>query len=135
MATLSEVPSRLTWSILCLARITRPHAWHPLTYCSVVSASDKLGKRPIAPLTNSPSNANLVFGALGAGLTSLVVVMLFWTGFAPFGDGGMATATRAKSWFDYNLFLSVVLASYIPFEWVKKKYVMSPSEVVVTSGQ
>lgn len=76
-----------------------------------------------------------MFGALGAGLTSLVVVMLFWTGFALFGDGGMTTATRAKSWFNYNLFLSVVLASYIPLDWVKKTYVMSPSEVVVTSGQ
>lgn len=65
----------------------------------------------------------------------LVIVVSFWTGFAPIGYADMSATDRVESWFNYNLSIPVILLFYFPFKFIKKTQFKKTDEIDITSGR
>jgi amino acid transporter len=65
----------------------------------------------------------------------LVIVVSFWTGFAPIGYASMSTTARTENWFNFNLSIPVILAFYFPFKFWKKTSFKKTHEIDITSGR
>ena len=65
MIALSGLSSIFTWGSICLVSVSNHQGQHQLIPCSVISASDKPGKRQVTHSMSSPSSLKPLSGALG----------------------------------------------------------------------
>lgn len=65
----------------------------------------------------------------------LVIVVSFWTGFAPVGYADLSTSDLITSWFQSNLSIPILLVMYFGFKLVRKTKIKKISEIDVISGR
>lgn len=77
-----------------------------------------------------------VYGSwVGLIFNCLVIVVSFWTGFAPVGYAELSTGELIQSWFEANLSLPILLLMYFGFKLIKKTKIKKISEIDITSGR
>ncbi|KAK5954277.1 histidine permease [Knufia fluminis] len=121
MIALSGLSSIFTWGSICLCHIRFRKAWKLAGH-----TLDELAFKSQATIWGSW--AGLIFNCL-------VIVVSFWTGFAPIGYADMTAAERTESWFNYNLSIPVILAFYFPFKFIKKTQFKKARDMDITSGR
>lgn len=120
MIALSGLSSIFTWASICLCHIRFRQAW-------------KAGGHTLDELAFK-SQATVYGSWVGLIFNCLVIVVSFWTGFAPVGYADMDAATRTTYWFEANLSIPIILAFYFVFKLVKKTKIKKISEIDITSG-
>jgi amino acid transporter len=65
----------------------------------------------------------------------LILVVQFWTGFAPVGYADMTAGARVESWFLAYLAAPIILFSYIIFKVVFKTKIKRVQDIDITSGR
>lgn len=121
MIALSGLSSIFTWGSICLSHIRFRQAWKAAGH-----SLDELAFK---------SQATVYGSWVGFLFNCLVIVVSFWTGFAPVGYADMTAGERTESWFEANLSIPIILAFYFGFKLIKKTKIKKISEIDLTSGR
>ena len=121
MIALSGLSSIFTWGSICLCHIRFRQAWKRAGH-----TLDELAFK---------SQATVYGSWVGFIFNCLVVVVSFWTGFAPVGYGEYTTGELVESWFASNLSIPILLLFYFAFKFIKKTKIKKISEIDIYSGR
>ncbi|KAK4936634.1 histidine permease [Elasticomyces elasticus] len=120
MLALSGLSSIFTWGSICLCHIHFRQAWKAAGH-----TLDELAFK---------SQATVYGSWIGFIFNCLVVVVSFWTGFAPIGYASNTASQNLVSWFEANLSLPIVMAFYFIYKFVKKTKIKTIDRIDITSG-
>lgn len=121
LIALSGLSSIFTWGSICACHIRFRQAW-------------KAGGHTLDELAFK-SQAGVYGSWVGLIFNFLVIVVSFWTGFAPIGYADMTTGERTEAWFEANLSLPILIMFYFVFKLVRKTKIKKISEIDITSGR
>lgn len=102
MLALSGLSTLFTWGSICLCHIRFRHGWKAQGH-----SLKELAFR---------SQPGVIGSYVGFGLVWLVLIVQFWTGFAPVGYADMSASLRVQSFFESYLAAPVVLAFYLYYK-------------------
>jgi len=119
MLALSGLSSLFTWSSICLAHIRFRAGWKKAGH-----TLDELAFR---------SQPGVIGSWIGLIFNCLVLVVQFWTGFAPVGYAEMTAGERVENFFMVYLAAPIIFISYFGYKfWMRTKIVRSADMDVVT---
>lgn len=139
LIALSGLSSIFTWASICACHIRYvliPTVMKStrLTFPLRFRQAWKAGGHTLDELAFK-SQATVYGSWVGLIFNILVIVVSFWTGFAPVGYAEDSTSELIQSWFEANLSLPILILMYFGFKFIKKTKIKKISEIDITSGR
>lgn len=121
MLAISGLAAIFNWTSICICHIRFRQAW-------------KYNGRTLDELAFK-SQATVYGSYVGATFNILVLIVQFWTGFAPVGYASMTASERVENFFQAYLAAPVVLTCFIGYKLVFKTKFRKLHEIDITSGR
>ena len=121
MLAISGLSSVFTWGSICLAHIRFRRAWS--------QQGHTLGELAFRAQSG-------VFGSyLGLAFNAFIVVLQFWTGFAPIGYASLTAVERVESFFSVFLAVPIVIMCYVVYKIKYKTSIVRIEDMDLATGR